>query len=429
MTLSKKTIRELPAGGIPNWAETSSLSQSLTDILKGFIPEKLSTKLSVLTGALILFLMIGDGLFIERKTNRIIRGREIDSINIIVDNVKEILDLYINSHLTTLKALSTQRLIQNSFNEEQERVLAQERLVNLLKWDSDIWAVFVVGMDGKVVSGLNADGIDMSGLDRSWRDYVQALLRGENQFIWKVQMAKSKDIPVLPLSIIIQNKKGEKQWAVVIMIDWTKFIEKHVASIKIWNSWYIYMLDDKWNIVSHPDKKLLLTQMNSEWVATILNNTDGDTSYQFEWKKKTLAFDTDKLTGLKIIGNVLDSELEGDAKEIRNWLLSWSAAVCFILILTIYVMFQRKVGKPMKSINDYLREIESWNLDVVLWWKFGKDELWELRASLLQMVKALKDRLWFSNWILGWISTPLIVADPSQKISYINQWMLDLLGL
>jgi len=73
--------------------------------------------------------------------------------------------------------------------------------------------------------------------------------------------------------------------------------------------------------------------------------------------------------------------------------------------------------------------IESGHLDAELKGKYWKDELWELKDGLLQMVEELKKRLGFANGVLQWISTPLIVVDQDAKISYINQEILDLLWL
>lgn len=414
------------------WRETSNIVQerkSLRDILNWFLPEKLSYKFSMNTWVVILALMLWLTYWLQKKIESTTIDSETKSMELLVKNLINSLNLYIDSYLNNIRSLSNQRLIKNSFVDENERGLTQERLKNLLLETDNIWAVFTINNYWIVINWVNADGWDMTWENRKWRDYHKAMLDWKDEFISDVMVAKTKEIPIITVSKSIRDKDGKLLWAIVLVLDWGKFVDKYVNTIEIWKWWYAYIIGKDWTLFSHPDKSLLLKKLNYDWVWEILKNGEWKIFYDFQWEKKIQVFNTDEKTWWKVWATEYEKDLKLWAEDARNFLFMWSGVVLISLLVSMFFAFQSKVTKPLRNINEFLNAITSGDLNVQLKWKYTNDELGELSKSLLAMVWELKDRLWFSNGVLEWISTPLIVVDQDHKISYINPEILQLIWL
>ncbi len=110
------------------------------------------------------------------------------------------------------------------------------------------------------------------------------------------------------------------------------------------------------------------------------------------------------------------------------------AALLLGLVTTVLVMLasmwflKRELTQPFSSLQKFLEEITRGNFKALLQGRF-KAEMGQLRAGLLQMVGELKNKLGFSEGILRAMTTPCLVADPENRLSFVNKPLLDLLEL
>ncbi len=99
-----------------------------------------------------------------------------------------------------------------------------------------------------------------------------------------------------------------------------------------------------------------------------------------------------------------------------------------LVVLASMWFLKRELTQPFSSLQVFLEEITRGNFAAELHGRF-KAELGQLRRGLLQMVGELKNKLGFSEGILRAMTTPCLVADPENRLSFVNQPLLDLLEL
>ncbi len=99
-----------------------------------------------------------------------------------------------------------------------------------------------------------------------------------------------------------------------------------------------------------------------------------------------------------------------------------------VLVAGINLFLRSNVLKPIEEIAADSKKIAKgdYSLSFSL---ARKDELGDLANNLGQMVGVLKRELGFSKGILTGFTSPLLVSDTEQKVVFVNQEMLDLLGL
>ena len=93
--------------------------------------------------------------------------------------------------------------------------------------------MYLFGADGKIIAGVNDQGEDLAGGDRSNRDYVRAILDGKERFVsGEVVKAASGDEAIFGLAVAVKGKDGRTVGGLAMTPSWTKFAQKYVYPVK-----------------------------------------------------------------------------------------------------------------------------------------------------------------------------------------------------
>ena len=109
-----------------------------------------------------------------------------------------------------------------------------------------------------------------------------------------------------------------------------------------------------------------------------------------------------------------------------------SAAVIAVVALGVALVFVfgllRTVSRPLGTLRRFTAEVAKGNYDAAIDY-LADDDIGRTIGGVRAMVAEIKHRLGFSNGILHGMTMPSYVVDTDARISYVNQAMLDLLGV
>jgi len=299
----------------------------------------------------------------------------------------------------------------------------------LLKSQEGLWAAFVFDLKGKVVAGTNAKGADMAGGDRKDRDYAQAIIAGKRSYLSPgILQAKSGtgNMPIFALAAAVTDAQGKIIGGVGMFPMWEAFTATFLDPVRFGKRGYPFMLNHQGQIIAHAtDKELLLKDLSDQpFVKQALATERGRISYDWKGEKKFMSVDTLAETGWKLCMSAYVDELAATARMQRNVLAGVGAGLMAALVAIVVLLLRRLVVRPVQAIVEYAEAVAGGDIKAQLSGKFSY-ELAGLARNLESMVGQLKNRLGFSQGLLDGLTLPCLVADPAEKLVFVNQPMLD----
>lgn len=250
--------------------------------------------------------------------------------------------------------------------------------------DNDILDAYYGTVSGKFAIYPNAkmpDGYDAT--KRPW--YTQAMeSKGKVVITPPYKDAVTGNMVVG----IVQTVEKDGKIVGVFGIDCTlSTIADRIATKKIGNSGYVFIADTAGNILAHPDKSLISTDAASKlsfW-NEVKSRDSGFVTYNYNGVQKFGVYQTNQLTGWKLVATLDQSELTTDTKSI---LLTTSIiiAIMFLIAVAMSLILSRGLDLNIKKIKDAFSKASNGDLSTVIEIK-SKDELGELANDYNSMIK------------------------------------------
>ena len=339
------------------------------------------------------------------------------------------LDSYMGNTRMLVETLAVQKAITEAFEGDPKR--ARERLLDYIKTNKDYWAIFLFDAKGVIIAGYNAKEADLTGQSRADRDYVKAVLGGQDLFVAKeVVKAKSGEgeIFIFALAKAVKDSSGKVLGGVGAFPKWETFTKSFVDPPRFGARGYGFMLDSKGRIIAHAvDKSLMLKDLSEhEFIRKALELKNGSMSYDWKGEQKFMTVSTDPDTGWVMCMSGYISELTATAAMQRNILLGIGLAVILVLVGLITFIINRLVVRPVNDIVSFTSSIAHGDFKAQLRTGF-KYELAHLADNIRSMVGEIKNKLGFSQGVLMGIPTPCGIVGPDFKMLWANQQICDLL--
>ncbi|HEU6438082.1 MAG TPA: Cache 3/Cache 2 fusion domain-containing protein [Nitratidesulfovibrio sp.] len=115
-----------------------------------------------------------------------------------------------------------------------------------------------------------------------------------------------------------------------------------------------------------------------------------------------------------------------DAHLLQNAAVIAVAALGLALIFVFGLL--RTVSRPLATLRGFTAEVARGNYDAAIDYA-ADDDIGRTIGGVRAMVAEIKHRLGFSNGILHGMTMPCYVVDTDGRITYLNQAMLDMLGI
>jgi len=388
--------------------------------------KSLGTLLILSVSLVVILGVAGILLYVTKSTYSLSLATEQEALLHAGDAVQRGLDAYDHDADTLCGVLATDPAVNASLSGEAPQ--AQARLLAAVKADSNVWSIIVFNASGVITSGVNTDGKSLAGQSRADRDYVKAILSGQDKYVCReIITAKSGDDNAYIFSSVraIKDAAGKTLGGIGVFTKWSAFIDQFITPLRFGSRGYAFILDSTGKIVAHgTDSSLMLKDLSGEaFIKKALAMKNGQLFYDWKGERKYMSFSTNPATGFLVCMSAYESDLTQAATRQRNIMIGIGLAVVLILAGGITFLVRRLVVAPMAHLGAYAGAVAGGDYTAARHADY-RYELAALAGSLHNMVDQLKQRLGFAQGVLSGIVLPCAVFSPDNKTAFVNQQML-----
>lgn len=243
---------------------------------------------------------------------------------------------------------------------QDEKRLEQKitsQLNGILKVRADISNIIIFKRSGGAI--LNKSYLSLNPYadytEKSW--YQKALAAGGRPVISSsyVQNVVADDYRwVISLSRAITNSNGYATGVILIDLKYDTIMDL-CQNITLGDSGYVYVLDDKGEIVYHPTQQLLYSNIKQEPISQILNRSED--KFTLKDGDRNITVITSGLTGWKIAGVYYKDEL------LQNRFAIALAYLCIGLLFAVAAMalsvsISRRLSRPVRQLIDGMKKAQ-----------------------------------------------------------------------
>ncbi|HML54852.1 MAG TPA: methyl-accepting chemotaxis protein [Solidesulfovibrio magneticus] len=328
---------------------------------------------------------------------------------------------YIKGTASLADSLADQAAIQAAFAGDVPRT--QERLRNYIDAFKDYFSFFVFDATGKIVAGVNADGKDLTGGDRKDRDYVKAILGGQDlAFSKSVFKAASGDSLIYVVAKAIRDKDGKLLGGVAASPLWDRFTAATVDPVRFGQRGYGFIIDSAGVLISHPlDKSMILKDVSGDdFVRQALAKGNGSFEYDWKGERKVMSVARIPATGWLVCMSYYVNEMAAPAITQRNTLIALGLGVAALVVAVIVLITRRLVLRPLLCLSNFTAKVAGGDFDAAIPCRL-RAELATFGENLRQMVAELKAKLGFAQGVLNGIPSPCGIVGPDFKMLWHNE--------
>ncbi len=335
---------------------------------------------------------------------------------------------YVKDNVNLAMSLAQQQMMKDALL-TKDKGDAAAFIDKFLSNNKEYWAVSLIDTSGTIIAGRTQDGEKLAGKNRSSRDYCQALLRGEDHFIGKsvLKSSTNENVLLFSFSAAVKDESGTTLGGVGVFPNWKSYTDQGIDKLRIGENGYAFAMNSDGMIIAHgTDKNLLFKRTKMDFVDEIVANKSGEMQYTFQGDEKFLTYQLVPINGF-IVGTAASvKDLTSSATAQRNTLIVGGVAFGVLLIATLVLIMRASVVSPIRRILKYAQEIAHGNLQARLEGQF-RLEYQSLSEQLRVMVEELRNKLSFSQGVLGGIVLPFFVVDKENRVTYINKMLMDVL--
>lgn len=222
------------------------------------------------------------------------------------------------------------------------------------------------------------------GYDPRERPWYQEALKAENgkQVITKPYVAASTGKMV----ITIAQKMKDGSGVIGLDMEIDSLLQK-LKEIKIGQKGYAFIMEEDKTVLADPTQKSG-SQVNENLASIIFKNKEGSGSYTLKGTDKKVAYVTNELTGWKIGGTMLVSEVEEAAKPVFNTAII-VFSVTLIVAGTLIFFIVRSISKRLSNLARFSKKVSEGDLRDKLQIQ-SDDEIGQVGKGFNTMIDSLR---------------------------------------
>lgn len=167
---------------------------------------------------------------------------------------------------------------------------------------------------------------------------------------------------VVSLSREIRSPGGNQTLG-ILLVDMNFNVLKDIFDqIDIGKQGYVFIVDNRGNIVYHPQQQLIYSSLKEERIKEVLEDQSGSFITDEGGESRMYSIQ-DTGFGWKIVGVSYLNELVSNKKDMQ---ISFLALGMISLILALGVSFflSRKLTRPINQLQEHMKEVEKGNFDI-----------------------------------------------------------------
>ncbi|WP_291635008.1 methyl-accepting chemotaxis protein [Clostridium sp.] len=261
-------------------------------------------------------------------------------------------------------------------------------LKNLKESDKDILDVYYGTASGKFERFPKAEVA--KGYDPSSRPWYKQALEHKGEVI--ITPPYKDDVTGSNVVGIARTVEKNGKVVGVIGLDCTlTTLADRISTKKVGNTGYVFIADVLGNVIAHPQKDLIGTDGASKlsfWDKVESDNS-GFVNYDYNGVNKFGVYQTNELTGWKLVATLDESELSSDTKSILH------TTLLIILVMGIISVFMslilsKGIAHNIQKLKEVFSKASNGDLTVSLT-ASTKDEFSDLAISFNSMLKNISE--------------------------------------
>ncbi|MGX6961211.1 sensor histidine kinase [Vagococcus xieshaowenii] len=310
----------------------------------------------------------------------------------VVSQVGKHLDSYFHSTMNITNTLYGETINKWDVTSDYDRIKAEFNKQKLLNQDY-ITSISLFDSKGELVMSTNGNKINANYdvVSQPWfykaitsvenshftRPYVENLFDNqEAEFPWVFSLSQA---------VIYRDNHLTKQGILLINMDLSR-IEQICKNVDLGNSGYLFLMDDKSEIIYHPKEKLISDARYHENLETIIHYPEGTQTETINDDERVVIKKKLGYTGWQLIGI---SQLPTQLPFYKNQFIWLFCGVSILLLFLINYILSKLVTKPIEQLEQSVEKIEnnSGEIDFEL---NGTSEIRHLSTALNSMTVNLQ---------------------------------------
>ena len=293
----------------------------------------------------------------------------------------ERVDSWIEGNVAILRTASRLPEIKTMEKERQEAIL--KSIQAEYPW---MYLVFTVGVDGMNVA--RSDGVALK--DYSDRMYYKNIVDGRN-LSWQTLIGKTSKKPALVLAVPI--KENDRLLGIMAAAMTLDDISKNIATWKMGNSGYAFLLDEKGFVVAHPENSFVTTrkQLNNHPLIQKFRKKGWTTvTSQFTGKNDKLSLGHVRRNpyGWTLALQQEHAEVYASINKVQMFALT--LLFCTVLLVLVIAWFSaRAIVTPIMKLTDATERMSLGEMNIKIDIK-SKDEIGLLAQAIGRMQTSLR---------------------------------------
>jgi diguanylate cyclase (GGDEF)-like protein len=218
------------------------------------------------------------------------------------------------------------------------------------------------------------------------RSWYQKALEAEDLIWTDSYLDANQEFLMITAALPIKNKAGKIVGVLAgdILLDQ---LSNTIANKKIGKTGYAYIVNQRGEVIAHPDYSLIKTKANIKEMVDykqMQNSKSGTLSYQDAGEEKLAAFVALERLNSKIFVQIKSQEAFSVKKKLETIVLKISLVIISILVFTVFVINKKYLLDPLHQLMDNVIEVANGNYDANIS-KPRDDEIGKLSESFNYM--------------------------------------------
>ena len=284
-------------------------------------------------------------------------------------------------------------IVQAASNLTDTEFAAANRMLTaaIRQMGQDYYGLILITPQGEVVSGSPEKLI---GTNLSDRDYFRKALQGEAN-VGSVVKSKDDGQPVAVFAAPVKGENGQIIGVVGAVVN-TKTLVNKIASLRVGETGYAWMVDKNGLVVAHPKQEYIL-ELNlrddtdgqmKDIIEAMLAGKSGVSTYVFQGVPKVCGYAPVPLANWALGVTQNTDEFMAPVQHIRNGIMMIGG---IILVLAVFgvLFFSRSITNPVRKAMELAKTIQLGDLSHRLNMNRG-DEIGQMAESLDAMADDLE---------------------------------------
>lgn len=352
--------------------------------------------LSMSFAVLVAISMLYVGLVSNFQFKRAFTESVQESNDVIMNQVKLNLDNYFYSMIELSDLIAIKMTSSQDFSPES----LDQVIEPTIRTRKDVITIALFDDNGEML--VSTDGKDIKSIETiQEQDWFQKI-KSEKQYIYISEPhVQSLYYNTYPWVISVSRRVGYRQSGEyregILLIDMNfSMIEKLLASVNQSIKGYVFLINDKEEVVFHGQQQLIYAGIKQEDLSGIEAHYSG--TFLQDSSKRYLNIKVLDNANWKLVGAYHVSDIETSQTRFSGY-VRWVVLIGLLVFATVSFYMSSRITKPIQELQNSMKDVEKGNFDIQLDIS-GEHEVVELTKSynvMIRRIRHLMDQIIFEQ--------------------------------